>query len=112
MRLNCILRISPQTLDADVLLDPFKEDFNIPAMAVDEGYFRGREEEVVCDKSYCAWLVVYYNLSKKSELSGDVSITTEPAIEIGTTLESWPLYENFHTNGSYKVNNTKKYSKR
>ena len=79
-----------------------REDFDCNQIKIDE--------EVVCDKSYCAWLVVYYNLSKKSELSGDVSIATEPAIEIGTTLESWPLYENFHTNGSYKVNNTKKYS--
>ena len=79
-----------------------REDFDCNQIKTDE--------EVVCDKSYCAWLVVYYNLSKKSELSGDVSIATEPAIEIGTTLESWSLYENYHTNGSYKVNNTKKYS--
>ena len=79
-----------------------KEDFDCNQIKINE--------DVVCDKSNCAWLTVYYNLSKKSELSGDVSLSTKPAIDIGTTLENWTIYQNFHTNGSYKVNNNKKYT--
>ena len=44
---DCILRLSPEPLDSEVLLDPFEEKFNLPPIFIQQGDFLGFEEEVV-----------------------------------------------------------------
>ena len=43
----CILRSTPEGLDAEVLLDPFEEQFNLPAILVQQGNVLGGKVEVV-----------------------------------------------------------------
>ena len=50
MCFNRIFGVTPQTLYANVLFDPFEEDFNVPAMAVDVSDFNGGEVKVVGHK--------------------------------------------------------------
>lgn len=112
------------SLKRDVISDHYEEVINAPCF-VEKGFVNEtnplifnkedfscnqikKDEDVICDKSYSAWLVVYYNLSKKAELSGDVSTTSKIAVEIGTTLDNFPIYA-YHDD-SYKLVNTKKYS--
>lgn len=59
-------------------------------------------ENIIPDKSRCSWLVLYYNLSKKNDLTGSVTTIEEPYIEIGTTKSNWSIFRNYGTSG-YKI---------
>ena len=43
-----VLGLSPETLDAEVLFNPFEEQFHLPTIAVEQGNVFGSEVEVVC----------------------------------------------------------------
>ncbi len=51
MGFNGIFRIAPQMFDADILLNPLKKNFYIPAMTIDITNFNSREDKVVGYKS-------------------------------------------------------------
>ena len=65
----CILRSSPKGLDAEVLLDPFEEQLNLPAILVQQGNVLGGKVEVVrvvCEGPMQLWSVI----NDASELEG------------------------------------------
>ena len=77
-----------------------REDFNCNQIKKSETFLR--------DSSHLSWLVIYYDLKEKATLSGDINISEETDyIEIGTTLDSWSLYTQYHNNGY-----TRSYNKR
>ena len=45
-----VFRCAVETLDSQVLLDPFEEQFNMPAIPIQFGNGHGRKREVVCNK--------------------------------------------------------------
>jgi len=67
-----------------------------------------KSEELLRDGCGACWIIIYYNLSKKSELSGDVETTEEEYISVGTTKDNWALYRDYHTDG-YKLSYNKKF---
>lgn len=76
---DSILGITPERLDLEMLLDPFEEKFHLPAVAVKQGNFLGREVEVV-GVVYERLLKVggiVYNSSDFSWVIPAVSITCE-----------------------------------
>jgi hypothetical protein len=44
---DCIFRFSPETLDLEVLLDPFEEEFHLPPIFIEQGNVLCAEVEVV-----------------------------------------------------------------
>ena len=105
------------SLKRDVIADRYAQIINAPCF-VEKGYVKDTnnlvfnkedfqcnqikvDEESICDKSYTAWLVVYYNLKEQTNLSGSVEVASEPSVNIGTTLDSWSIYA-YHTN-PYKI---------
>ena len=44
---DCILRLSPEPLDSEMLLDPLEEKLNLPPIFIQQGDFLGFEEEIV-----------------------------------------------------------------
>ena len=109
------------SLKRDVVADRYAQIINAPCF-IEKGYVNDSNnlvfnkedfqcnqikinEEPICDSSYTAWLVLYYNMKKKSELSGSVEVTSEPYTSIGTTLDGWSIYA-YHTD-PYKVPKSK-----
>jgi len=48
---HCIFGISPKGFHDDVLLYPFEENFNVPSVPVQAGYFQCADFKVVCDEN-------------------------------------------------------------
>ena len=44
----CVFGISPETLDSEMLLDPFEEKFHLPPVAVEKRNVLGGKVDVVC----------------------------------------------------------------
>lgn len=69
-----------------------KEDFTCNQIKV--------SEQKLHDYTYISWLIVYYNLSEKTNLQGDVTSTEQPYINIGEVdISSWDLIQKYNTNG-------------
>ena len=49
--LHCVLRGSVETLDSQVLLDPFEEQLDMPAIPIQFANGNGRKREIVCNES-------------------------------------------------------------
>ena len=50
MRLDGVLGGSGKQLDAQVLLDPFEEQFDLPALFAKRADGQGRQREIVCQE--------------------------------------------------------------
>lgn len=62
-----------------------------------------QKELLLRDKSYCSWIVLYYNLSEKSQLNGSVTTIQEPFIDTEeATIEDWDIYQKYAVNGYLK----------
>ena len=72
-----------------------KEDFNCNQIK--------KSEIPLFDKSRTAFIVLYYNKSKKSELQGTISTSEDPYVEIGTTLDDWPIKQRYFANGYKEI---------
>ena len=62
-----------------------------------------KNETLIADQSKCSWLVVYYNLSEKSHLNGDVTSIEEPFIALGAaSITDWEIIQRYGANGYSK----------
>ena len=53
LRHDSVFAGSKKALDFEILLDPFKEDFDLPALFVNSGNARRRQFEVVGNEAIC-----------------------------------------------------------
>lgn len=113
------------SLRRDVIADKYNDVLNAPCfiekgnVSEDDPLIFNREnfecnqikeaEILLRDKAFISWIAIYYNPSGKSRLTGSITRTTLPYVEIGTTLEEWEFYTKYADNG-YKlpIQNTKK----
>ena len=59
-----------------------------------------QSEDLLVDESHCSWLVAYYNISKKQDLSGNITTLTEPYINVGAAdITSWNIISRYANNG-------------
>lgn len=108
-------------LKRDVIADRYAKIINSPCF-IEKGFVASNnplifnKEDFFCnqikknevllkDKSNCSWIVIYYNLSQKANLKGDVSTTTEPYVTIGTSKNEFPIYAAYKTNGYHRSYN-------
>ena len=91
-------------VDAESPLIFNKEDFACNQIKVDE--------KLIHDRSYCAWIIVYYNLTSeaKAKLTGTVSTIEEPYINLGVAnIESWSIMQKYGENG-YRIPNINRFT--
>lgn len=108
-------------LKRDVVSDHYDEVINSPCF-IEKGFVSNKnplifnKEDFFCnqikknevllkDNSSCSWIVIYYNLSQKANLKGDVSTTTESYVTIGTSKDDFPIYSAYKTNGYHRSYN-------
>ena len=117
------------TLKRDVLSDHFDEVINSPCF-IEKGFVNDdnplifnkedfncnqikKGEALLHDKSYCSWIVLYYDLNKKPDaqngLKGQVASIEETYTEVNYTLATWPIYSRYHSSG-YKRPTNKQFS--
>lgn len=77
---NCIFRFTPKGFDTEMLLDPFKEKFNLPSVAVKKGNFFCSEVEVVGIVGECPSKVrgIEYDAPERNRIVSLVSFACEP----------------------------------
>lgn len=95
-------------LDAKCFVEKGYVSNNNPLIFNKEDFFCNqikKNEVLLKDNSSCSWIVIYYNLSQKASLKGDVSTTTEPYVTIGTSKDEFPIYAAYKTNGYHRSYN-------
>lgn len=60
-------------------------------------------ESKIHDESNCSWIVIYYDLTKQSDLVGTVSTINEEYYDTGKSdIEEWSIYANYGGSNFYK----------
>ena len=60
-------------------------------------------ETLLTDKTLCSWIVLYYDLTKRNTLSGNINFIDEPFIDLTSyaTKNDWEIYSRYHNGYHY-----------